>query len=75
MTSFLALQRERADDRVIRLDRERVEWTARYIEWHGLGLLPEARLALENLRAARAGLARALRLAALWRWLTKGTCR
>ena len=75
MTGFLALQRDCADDRVLRLDRERVEWTARYIEWHGLGLLPEARLALENLRAARASLSRALRLAALWRWLTKRTRR
>lgn len=73
--SLLAARRDRSCALVLRLEADRVAWIGRYIEWHALGLLPEARLALENLRAVRRQLRRALRLASFWFWLTKGSSR
>lgn len=71
MTTFLAVRRERSVDLVLRLERERTEWVARYIEWSVAGFDGEARLAIANVRVIRRRLASALRFSRFWFWLTK----
>jgi hypothetical protein len=72
MNAFLTARRDRAVDLVVRLERERCDWIMRYIEWHTRDFLPEARVALENLRVIRWHLRRAILSAKIWLWLTKG---
>lgn len=72
MTAFFTVRRERSVELVLRLEHERTEWVARYIEWSVAGFDGEARLAIENVRIIRRRLARALRVSRFWLWLTRG---
>lgn len=40
-------------EQAAKLERERTEWMARYIEWNELGFAPEAKLALGYVRRIR----------------------
>lgn len=71
VNAFFVARRERAVDLVLRLERERCDWIMRYIEWHAIDFLPEARLAQANLQTIRRHLRRAIRTAKIWLWLTK----
>jgi|GEM_PF-5293216 len=41
-----------------KLENERLYWVSRYIEWQSQGWLPEAKIALENIRVIRDEMAR-----------------
>jgi hypothetical protein len=69
--SFLLVRQARAASLVFRLENNRTEWMARYIEWQSIGCAQEARVAFGHLVAVRRQIARALRTLAFWRWLAK----
>lgn len=75
--AFFSTRRARAIDEVIALERRRIEWMSRYIEWSVEGYDGEARIAREYVREIRRKLAATLRMSRVWSWLAgeKGSVR